>query len=194
MDDMFKDQELFDLKKMEDCYKAVHAFVEMKVLIQSDNLYQTVKREWAGHDEVGKLIAEPMSISRVRPRMSKEVAQGKTVPYENLMSDDWYKCVINEKLRDGSLVPYMGYGQYSSEGTIPCVSVRCSSSFVTAVQQRTRGRDAALVLRVAPLKLSPTGGYVVSAVITGKGKGKVKGMAKAVAKAKGKVKAKGKGK
>ena len=41
-----KDQELFDVKKMEDCYKAVHAFVEMKVLIQSDNLYQTVKASW----------------------------------------------------------------------------------------------------------------------------------------------------
>ena len=46
LDDMFKDQELFDVKKMEDCYKAVHAFVEMKVLIQSDNLYQTVKASW----------------------------------------------------------------------------------------------------------------------------------------------------
>ena len=162
--------------------------METEVLIQSDPLYQTVKRD----EELGKLTGEPMSISRVRPRITKEQALGKTVPYENLQSEDWYKGVINEKLRDGCVVPYIGCAQYSSEGTIPCVSVRCSSSSVTAVQQRTRGRDAALVLRVAALKLSPTGGYVVSAVITGKGKGKVKGMAKAVPKAKGKAKAKAK--
>ena len=126
--------------------------------------------------------------------MSKEVNQGKTVPYENLMSDDWYKCVINEKLRDGFVVLYMGYGQYSSEGTIPCVSGRWSSSLVTAVQQGTRGRDAALVLRVPPLTRSPTGGYRVKRAVKGKGKGKgkVKGMAKAVPKAKGKAKAKAK--
>ena len=165
------------------------------MLIASDNLYQMVKRELAGHDELGKVTAEPMSVSRVRPRMSKEYAMTSAVPYENLMRDDWYKCVINEKLQNGSVVPYLGYGQYSSEGTIPCVSVRCSSSFVTAVQQRTRGRDAALVLRVPPLKRSPTGGYVVNrAPVKGKGKGKglVKGMAKAVPKAKGKAKAKAK--
>ena len=115
-----------------------------------------------------------------------------TVPYENLMSDDWYKCVINEKLKDGSVVPYFGYGQYSSEGTIPCASIRGSSSFVTAVQQRTRGRDAALVLKVPPLTRSSTGGYVVNRKGKGKGKGLVKGMAKAVPKGKAKAKAKAK--
>ena len=197
LDEMFKDKELFDVKKVEECFSAVHAFVELKVLIASDGLYQMVRRELQGHDELGKVTAEPMAVSRVRPRLTKEYAMRSTVPYENLMSDDWYKCVINEELRDGSMVPYMGYGQYSSEGTIPCVSVRCSSSFVTAVQQRTRGRDAALVLRVPPLKRSPTGGYVVNrAPVKGKGKGKgkgmVKGMAKAVPKAKGKAKAKAK--
>ena len=150
---------------------------------------------------MGKVTAEPMAISRVRPRLSKEYAMRSTVPYENLMSDDWYKCVINEKLKDGSVVPYFGYGQYSSEGTIPCVSIRGASSFVTAVQQRTRGRDAALVLKVPPLARSPTGGFVMSrAQVKGKGKGKgqgkgkglVKGMAKAVPKGKAKAKAKAK--
>ena len=186
LDDIFKDQKSFDVQKMEDCYKAVHAFVEMKVLIQSDALYQTVKRD----EVIGKITGELMSISRVRPRITKEEALVKTLPYENLMSEDWYRMVINEKVRDGTVVPYLGVAQYSSEGTIPCVSVRAASSFMTQVQQRTRGRDAALVLRVPTLRRSATGGYIVNAVVKGKGKGKVKG----VAKAKAKVKGDGKGK
>ena len=58
--------------------------------------------------------------------------------------------------------------------------------------ERTRGRDAALVLRVPPLTRSPTGGYVVNRQpVKGKGKGKGKGLVKGMAKAvpKGKAKA-----
>ena len=201
LEKMFPEDDLFDVKKVEQYFRALRAYVELRVLIASDGLYQTVRRELQGHDELGKVTAEPMAISRVRPRLSKEYAMRSTVPYENLMSDDWYKCVINEKLKDGSVVPYFGYGQYSSEGTIPCVSTRGSSSFVTAVQQRTTGRDRALVLKVPPLARSATGGFVMDRRQVkgrgkgkGQGKGKGKGLVKGMAKAKGKAKAKAKAK
>ena len=93
--------------------------------------------------------------------------------------------VVDENMRDGTVVPYLGVAQYSPEGTIPCMGVRAASSFMTKVQARTRGRDAALVLHVSPLRATRQG-YIVNAVVKAKPKGKAKAMVKGKGKGEGK--------
>ena len=68
------------------------------------------------------------SCPRSRSRLTREPAEGETVPRYNLKSQDWYRCITTEGLNDRP-TPYLILSQYGSAGTVPVVSARVESAF-----------------------------------------------------------------
>ena len=182
--DLFPDNSMFDVDKLEKSFKSIHEFATVKSLVMSDQLYQSVRRD----EDLSLISGEPLCISKVRARISKEEALGKRKFYENLQGEDWYRCIQSELMADGSTVPYLGLCQYAVAGTVPCFPVLCSQAFMSSIQKRTKGRDFALTNVVPPLKKSRSGRYVV-AIPKRAPQPKAKVMAKGKAKAKAKPKA-----
>ena len=157
VEDLFPDNAMFDVGKLEESFKRIHEYAAVRALIPSDQLYQSVQKD----GDLSRLSGEPLCISKVRARISKEHAVNKRQFYENLQGEDWYRCIQTELMADGSTVPFLGLNQYAVAGTVPCFPVLASQAFMTSIQKRTKGRDFALTNVVPPLKKSRNG-YVVT--------------------------------
>ena len=138
--DLFPDNSMFDVDKLEKSFKSIHEFATVKSLVMSDQLYQSCQK----NGELGKSTGEPMCISRVRPRITRDEAVSKRMFYENFQSEDWYRSIQAELMQDGSTVPFLGLNQYAVPGTVPCFPVwaeECSffsSNFPSFLQPQAR--------------------------------------------------------
>ena len=61
VEDLFPDNAMFDVGKLEKSFKSLHEFATVKSLVMSDQLYQSVQRD----EDLSLLSGEPLCISKV---------------------------------------------------------------------------------------------------------------------------------